>query len=108
MSLEEMLNEQAKECESFSNPIRILIALTVKNMGDASWADIKRNVENISGPLNPNTLSFHLSRLIESKLIEKIGTPEQPRYSNTDKNDEEIRGKISPDLLRMVKEQEII
>lgn len=105
MTLEEMLNERAKQCELFSNPIRILISLTIQNLEEAGWADIKKNVEKISGPLNPNTLSFHLGKLIDSKLIEKIGTSEQPKYSSTKKNEEEIRVKIGPILIEKLEER---
>jgi len=105
MSLEEMLDERVKQCELFSNPIRSLIALTIHNLKEASWADIKKTVEKITGPLNPNTLSFHITRLIESKLVKKIGTTEQPRYVSTEKNDDEIRVKLGPELIVKLQER---
>lgn len=105
MSLEEMLDERAKRCDIFSNPIRSLIALTIHQIKEASWAEIKNNIEKITGPINPNTLSFHLTRLIESKLVKKIGTTEQPRYVSTDKNDEEILVKLGSELIVILQER---
>ncbi len=104
MTLQEMLNERVGQCEIFSNMIRTLIALIVLNLEDTSWAEIKNCIENIMGPINPNTLSFHLNKLILNGLIKKTGTDEQPRYVSTEKNIKELNMKVGQDLTILVKE----
>jgi len=64
-----------------SNPIRVGI-LRFLLEGDAGWNDLKMRLEKSGfGRINPNTLSFHLTRLIEEGFVEKKGSPESPTYS---------------------------
>ena len=105
MELEELLHKRTEACELFSNPARSLIAVILHGMGEASWADIKSHVETLTGPMNPNTLSFHLGRLIKSGLVEKVGTEQQPRYVSTKENDKEIELKLGSDLVNMIRER---
>jgi DNA-binding HxlR family transcriptional regulator len=71
----------SKECETFSNPIRTLITALVLAEKEMSWSQIKEAVEKITGStLNPNTLSFHLGKLVDMEYIQKVGTKEQPAY----------------------------
>ena len=105
MTLEELLHKRTGACELFGNPIRSLIALILHSIGEASWADIKSRVELLTGPMNPNTLSFHLGRLMKSGLIRKIGTEKQPRYISTKENDKEVELKLGSDLVKMIEER---
>lgn len=105
MSFEELLASTTKECELFSNPIRALISLSMYKLREGRWADIKRELEEIKGPINPNTLSFHLGRLLESGLILKIGPENQPRYTSTEKNDKEINLKLGTEVIEKYQER---
>jgi DNA-binding transcriptional ArsR family regulator len=75
------VDRMSKECETFSSPIRTLITALVLAKNEMSWTQIKEMVEKITGSLmNPNTLGFHIAKLVEMEYIEKVGTKEQPVY----------------------------
>jgi len=71
----------AKHFEVLANPMRVAI-LKFLLEDDAGWNDLKRKLEKAGfGRVNPNTLAFHLTRLIEHGFVEKRGSPESPIYS---------------------------
>ena len=100
----ELLQQKVDECEIFSNPIRTTLALVIRARDEATWAEIKQSAEKITGVLNPNTISFHLNKLLKFGFIEKVGTDTQPRYISTQKNEEEIHTKLGNELLKLLKE----
>ena len=71
----------AEHFEVLANPIRVAI-LKFLLEDDAGWNELKRKLEKAGfGRVNPNTLAFHLTRLIEHGFVEKRGSPESPIYS---------------------------
>ena len=80
MTIEQIVAERSKHCEVFGNPLRTFIALFVVAKGEASWSELKSVLEKRSGSINPNTLSFHIGKLIETGFLKKIGSESQPKY----------------------------
>jgi len=78
--IRELASLTAERYEPLANPLRIIILYIISALGEARWSDVKLLLENILGRVNPNTLSFHLKKLIEAGLIVKTGAPEDPRY----------------------------
>lgn len=75
------IDKMSKECEVFSSPIRSLITALILAEKEMTWTEIKETVEQITGnSMNPNTLGFHIGKLVEMEYIEKVGTKEQPMY----------------------------
>jgi len=55
------------------HPIRLLIVSLIANSGGASWSGISKELEGVMGRLNPNTINFHLSKLVAGGIVEKRG-----------------------------------
>ena len=74
--------ERIASCfEVLSHPIRVSIVQLLLER-QASWSELKKRLEERGlGRINPNTLSFHLSRLIEAGLVEKLGSEATPIYT---------------------------
>jgi DNA-binding transcriptional ArsR family regulator len=54
------------------HPIRLIIVDIIEKKEGANWTEILNNLEEIIGKrLNPNTINFHLSKLVEGGIIEK-------------------------------------
>jgi DNA-binding HxlR family transcriptional regulator len=97
LSFEDSLQERVEACEVFSNVQRSIMVLIIAIYGEISWTDLKLKVEQVSGSINPNTLSFHLKKLVESGIIRKGGTGSQPFYEITSKGNDEVETKIGND-----------
>jgi DNA-binding PadR family transcriptional regulator len=97
LSFEDSLQESVEACEVFSNLQRSIIVLIIAVYEEISWTELKIKVEEVSGSINPNTLSFHLKKLVESGIIRKGGTSTQPFYEITSKGEYEIEKKIGKD-----------
>jgi|SRR4030042_189849 len=80
MSLEELVEERSKICELFSHPLRNLVMLLIIAKGEITWTELLKTLRKRFGDVNPNTLSFHLGKLTEAELLEKIEIGGQPRY----------------------------
>ena len=48
----------------FGHPMRLLVLRVVESRDGATWTQIKSAVEETYGPVNPNTLNFHLTKLV--------------------------------------------
>jgi hypothetical protein len=91
------IDKMSKECETFSNPIRTLITSLILAKNEMNWTQIKETVEKITGNnINPNTLSFHIGKLVEMEYIEKVGTKGQPIYRIIKANLPKIVDDIDP------------
>ncbi len=100
-SIDTLVREIAKRHEALSNPIRIHILSIVIALGEASWSEIRSRLESIYGKINPNTLAFHIKRLMDQGLILRSGLPESPTYmANTPK---EIERELE-EVIRFYKE----
>ena len=66
--------------EILANKLRVVILAIIVALGNAKWSDIKILLEKTVGPVNPNTLAFHIKKLIEAGWIERSGSPESPSY----------------------------
>ena len=83
MRVIKLATEWAKENEVLSNPFRALVLAIIVSKNSASWNDIKNTLDKLWGEFNPNTLSFHLNRLIEAGLVEKVQMGERHIYRAT-------------------------
>lgn len=54
-----------------SHPLRLRIIEFLNTHKTATWKEIIEDLENIFGRLNPNTINFHLTMLVNKKIIEK-------------------------------------
>ncbi len=77
----EEIGEIAKKHEALANSIRVEILSIVIAFREISWSKIKAILESRYGKINPNTLAFHIKKLIDCGLIRKGGTMESPIYT---------------------------
>ena len=95
----------SKKCEVFCNPARALTMSIIVAKGEIAWTELKEKVEGIIGnQINPNTLSFHIGRLISAGYILKIGTKEQPIYKIAENETNEYKPYIHV-LVKALKER---
>jgi DNA-binding HxlR family transcriptional regulator len=64
----------------FSNPYRVLILGYLPAKNHAGWWDIREFLEEHLGPVDPNTLSFHLKALIQRGHVTATGRQDKPVY----------------------------
>ncbi|HTP54855.1 MAG TPA: hypothetical protein VML94_07885 [Thermoplasmata archaeon] len=74
-------NELAEEARITSNAGRVLILAFLKSHGTSSWSELLAFLEKEIGPVNPNTLQFHMKVLIAAGWIKRSGSEQTPRYS---------------------------
>jgi len=78
-----LAGEWARKNETLSNPFRALLLAIIVSKKSATWNEIKNRLEEVWGEFNPNTLAFHLNRLIEAGLVEKIPMGDRHVYRPT-------------------------
>lgn len=105
MSLLDLAHEVSKKHEIFSNPLRALILFFVLRHKEVSWSDLKNFLETNIGKVNPNTLSFHLGRLLDTDLLVKIELDVQTRYKIVESNMPEIERMLGKKFLDKIKEK---
>lgn len=60
---------------ALANPYRLAILRFVAAEGRATWGQVERELESVFGRrVNPNSLSFHLRKLIDSQFLVQAGT----------------------------------
>lgn len=79
-----MALEWAKKNEVVSNPFRALLLAVIVSRGKASWNEVKEVLEKVWGEFNPNTLVFHLNRLVDAGLVERIPAGNRHLYKPTE------------------------
>jgi DNA-binding HxlR family transcriptional regulator len=93
-----LLNEIARIADKYDvlgNRLRILILVVLLARGRKSWNELKKEIEDLIGsPINPNTLSFHLKKLIQSELVTRIGSIENLEYEIAPGKESEIPEEI--------------
>jgi DNA-binding transcriptional ArsR family regulator len=62
------------------HPIRLRIIKFLNDKKTATWKEIVEDLENMFGKLNPNTINFHLTMLVNKKIVKK----EEEKYSLID------------------------
>jgi DNA-binding HxlR family transcriptional regulator len=104
--IKEQVDKISKKCEIFSNPMRVLIVSTVLAEGETNWSQLKENIEKMIGSnVNPNTLSFHLAKLVEATYLQKTGTTGQPVYKIDQDHAAEIYANIETPLVEIIKKK---
>lgn len=73
ISYVEGLEKAAKFFEALGHPIRLAIIKCVLESREASWSDIVKHLELLFGRMNPNTVNFHLTKLVLDGVLEKRG-----------------------------------
>jgi len=80
------IKERAKDYEVLSHEFRLFVLKMLKEHDESTWTDITEALEKYSKRrLNPNSVNFHLSRLIESGFIKKKEIAGTTKYILTDK-----------------------
>lgn len=88
--------------EILSSEVRVLILTIIDFKGEISWNELKRSLEKTLGyTVNPNMLAFHLRRIINAKLVERIKVGREVKYRS--RIEDEIRKEIEP-LKTLLKE----
>ena len=105
MTIEQIVLERSKNCELFGNPVRTFIALLTVAKGETTWSEMKKFLEKRYGSVNPNTLSFHIGRLMETGFLDKVKGEDQPRYQINENRLSEIEEMIGKDLIEKMKEE---
>jgi len=67
------LLEVSRMSNMFANPVRARMLDIILNKDGATWSQIQEGLEQVFGRLNPNTISFHLSKLVLGRVIIKRG-----------------------------------
>ncbi len=70
-SKEEKIMKVAMVLNALGNPIRLKILLYLNSKGQASWSEIEKILEKEVGRQNPNTINFHLNRLLNDGIIKR-------------------------------------
>ncbi len=69
------LVEKSRKYGALANPYRLAILRLVATKGKASWVQLDRELETVfEKRINPNSLSFHLRKLIESQFLTQSGS----------------------------------
>lgn len=106
MSLPEQILLRTKKCEILGNPLRATIILIVATEEETSWSDLKDRLQKLlGGNVNPNTLSFHIGRLMDVDLLKKIDIEDRPRYKITENGLSTIQEMLGQDLIIRTKEE---
>ena len=103
MSLEELVVERSKKCEVFSNPLRSFITVFIAAKGEVAWSELKSALKRWAGPVNPNTLNFHIGKLIDAGFVDKVDIEGQPRYRIIEGSLREIERIVGKDLVKKCK-----
>ncbi len=101
MKVESLVRDITKKYETLANPIRIHILSIISALEEASWSEIKAIFEKLHGQINPNTLAFHIKKLVDCGFVSKIGSPESPVYIA--KIPEELRRELE-EIIKFYKE----
>lgn len=105
MAIEQLVYERSKNYELFGHPLRHFIALVIVAKGETTWSELKSFLEKSGGSVNPNTLSFHIGRLVETGFLDKVKGEGQPRYRINENRVLEIEKIIGKDLIEKMKEE---
>lgn len=97
-------DEVAKRHELLGHRLRTLILASVTALGEASWTDLKALLEAILGPVNPNTLAFHVKKLIDAGLLDRAGSPRSPIYRLAREPEEDI-AELAKEMGKMLQSQ---
>ena len=100
MSMLDEITRIADKYNALGHGMRVLILVILLARGRRSWDELKREIEALIGdPIDRNTLSFHLERLIQSGLVVTTGSAEHPEYQVALEREHEI-----PEEIRRVAE----
>ena len=105
LSLEELIIERSKRCGVFSNPLRSFIATFIAAKEEATWSELKTALERVGGPVNPNTLSFHITVLMSEGFVDRVDIRGQPRYRISEKRSSEIETLIGKDVVERMRRE---
>jgi DNA-binding transcriptional ArsR family regulator len=80
------LMAKAQIYEVLSHPLRLFVLERIKKKGEATWTELQKDLEDYAEKrLNPNSINFHLTRLIDAELVEKKEIAGEQKYILTEK-----------------------
>jgi DNA-binding HxlR family transcriptional regulator len=91
------IDNVANLTNAIGHPIRLRIVRILFSRKETSWTDLNNELEAELGHLNPNTLSFHLSKLILAGIAER---KEDNRYALTSSKEKSALVKAVVTLVR--------
>ena len=68
------------ESITLANQLRVLILAIIALRREVYWYEVKEALERLVGPVNPNTLAFHINKLIEVGYVKRARPQRSPRY----------------------------
>jgi DNA-binding PadR family transcriptional regulator len=81
MSTMNGIKQEAKRHEILSHEYRIFVMKFLSNKKESTWTELVRELEKFAMKrLNPNSINFHLSRLVDAGYIKKIDKAGEVRY----------------------------
>ncbi|MBC7112452.1 MAG: hypothetical protein H5T34_00270 [Candidatus Methanomethyliales bacterium] len=80
--------------------MRYFIIAYVASKKEVTWSQLKGAIELWAGPVNPNTLSFHLGELMEGGFIVKIEIEGQPRYRVAEGSLKGVEGLLDKEIIK--------
>jgi len=63
----------SKSADLISNPHRLAIIMFLYENEEVRWKEIAEHLKKLYGDVNPNTINFHLNKLILENVVEKRG-----------------------------------
>lgn len=104
--IKQLAEKASKKNETFSNPLRVLMVSVILVKEETSWSQLKEILEKIIDTgVNPNTLSFHIAKLVQMSYLEKSGTSEQPVYRVSEDKISEIVACVAPEIVEEIKKK---
>ena len=89
MSAAADLSEKSRKYRALANPYRLAILNLVATKGKVSWVQLDRELETVfEKRINPNSLSFHLRKLIESQFLTQSGSDHRLGRLGSERKDE--------------------
>ena len=67
----ELVKEKVRLHETLGNFHRFIILALIALRKKASWNEIKQGIRQLCGSINPNTLAFHLNKLIDCGFVKR-------------------------------------
>ena len=69
----EQVSHMAEVLQAIGNPYRLEIFMLLGMKGPQGWAEIKADVINKLGEVDPSVINFHLHKLVQSGLVVSEG-----------------------------------
>jgi len=80
MNSQALVEQLAESSRVLASPTRITMLSILRERKALTWSELKSILESRSGPINPNTMHFHLKVLLTAEVIRRAGSETAPIY----------------------------